>query len=98
MIARIWKGTTKASDFETYSEFLKKTAIPDYTRVPGIRGLSFLRRIDSVNAYFTLITYWDSIAAIKGFAGDDYEKAKYYPEDRDFLLDFEENVEHWEQF
>jgi hypothetical protein len=39
---------------------------------------------------------WESIAAIKLFAGDDHEKAKYYPEDKDFLLEMEPTVSHYE--
>jgi len=39
---------------------------------------------------------WESIAAIKQFAGDDYEKARYYPEDKDFLLELEPAVSHYE--
>ena len=36
--------------------------------------------------------------AIKKFAGDDYEKARYYPEDEKYLLEFEERVDHYETF
>ena len=45
MIARIWHGKTNASDFEKYSEFLKQVAIPDYKKVAGLKGLSFLRTL-----------------------------------------------------
>jgi len=39
---------------------------------------------------------WESIDAIRRFAGDDYEKAHYYPEDRDFLIELEPFVEHYD--
>jgi hypothetical protein len=42
------------------------------------------------------MTSWESLAAIRGFAGDDLEAAKYYPEDRSFLLEFEPRVLHYE--
>jgi hypothetical protein len=42
------------------------------------------------------MTYWESLDMIKGFAGDDAELAKYYPEDKDFLLEFETRVVHYE--
>lgn len=45
MIARIWHGKTNSNDFEAYTEFLKKIAIPDYQKTPGFKGLSFLRQI-----------------------------------------------------
>jgi len=98
MIARIWHGKTAAVDFEKYSEFLTRVAIPDYKKTAGFKQLAFLRRIIGQEAHFTLITYWESLAAIKNFAGEDIEKAKYYPEDDNFLLDFEELVQHHEVF
>ncbi len=98
MIARIWHGRTKAEDFERYTEFLKERAIPDYAGTEGFIKLIFLRRLEGDVGHFLLITFWESIDAIKRFAGEDYEKAKYYPEDKDFLLEFEEKVTHYEVF
>jgi heme-degrading monooxygenase HmoA len=98
MIARIWHGKTNKSDLEKYSDFLKEVAIPDYAKTTGFKGLTFLRRIENDEAHFDLITYWEDIDVIRNFAGQDYEKAKYYPEDDDFLLEFEENVQHHEVF
>jgi hypothetical protein len=42
------------------------------------------------------MTFWSSIEAIRKFAGEDYEKARYYPEDEKFLLNFAEKAEHFE--
>jgi heme-degrading monooxygenase HmoA len=98
MIARIWHGKTHVDDLERYSEFLKEVAIPDYKAIAGNKGCTFLRRVENNEAHFTLITFWDSVDSIKQFAGKDYEKAKYYPEDKQFLLDFEDKVEHYEVF
>lgn len=98
MIARIWHGKTRIEDYETYTEFTKKTAIPDYSKTPGFIKLSFLRNIKNNEAHYTLITYWENLEVIKNFAGEDFEKAKYYPEDKNFLLEFEEKVEHFEVF
>ncbi|MBI1767733.1 MAG: antibiotic biosynthesis monooxygenase [Bacteroidetes bacterium] len=98
MIARIWHGKTKAKDFDAYSEFLKRVAIPDYQKTKGFRSLSFLRSIKRDEGHFLLITYWENLQVIKNFAGEDFEKAKYYPEDNEFLLEFEEKVHHHEVF
>ena len=98
MIARIWHGKTDKSNFEKYSIFLKEVAIPDYRKTLGFRSLTFLRNIKGNEAHFNLITYWDNLEVIKNFAGQDFEKAKYYPEDDNFLLEFEERVEHYEVF
>ena len=98
MIARIWHGKTDKSKFGEYSEFLRKVAIPDYKKIIGMQGFSFLRRTSGSEAHFMLITYWNNWEALRQFAGEDVEKAKYFPEDNDFLLEFEENVQHFEVF
>ena len=41
------------------------------------------------------MTFWENMGAIKGFTGEDVELAKYYPEDKDFLLEFEPGVVHY---
>ncbi len=98
MIARIWHGKTDKASFDSYTEFLKQRAIPDYQKTEGFQGLTFLRSLVGKEGHFTLITYWQNLDVIKHFAGDDIEKAKYYPEDDDFLLEFEEQVQHYEVF
>ena len=98
MIARIWHGRTKIEDYENYTEFLKEKAIPDYQKTSGFIKLTFLRNIKMNVGHFTLITFWDNLDVIKNFAGENFEKAKYYPEDRNFLLEFEEEVIHYEVF
>lgn len=98
MIARIWHGITKAYQLEAYTAFMRSVAIPDYKKTGGFIKLSFLRRVEDNIAHFTLITYWDNLEVIKNFAGEDYEVAKYYPEDKDYLLEFEEKVKHHEVF
>jgi heme-degrading monooxygenase HmoA len=98
MIARIWHGRTSIENYEAYTEFLKKVAIPDYGKTEGFKGLSFLRSLKGREGHFNLITYWEDLDSIKNFAGSEYTKAKYYPEDRDFLLEFEEEVQHFEVF
>ncbi len=98
MIARIWHGKTSILDYERYTDFLKEVAIPDYEKTVGLIRLTFLRNIREEEGHFTLITFWENMEVIKNFAGEDFEKAKYYPEDNDFLLEFEEEVQHHEVF
>ncbi len=96
LIARVWHGVTPAAKADAYTEYLHRTGVRDYRATPGNRGVYVLRRIDPQGdrAEFTLITLWESVEAIKRFAGAEYEKARYYPEDRDFLLEFEPFVAH----
>jgi heme-degrading monooxygenase HmoA len=96
MIARIWHGKTKDSQADDYRDFLIARAIPDYQSVSGNLGVHVLRRIEGDEAHFITLTFWENAESIKAFAGEEFEKAKYYPEDHDFLLEFEPNVTHYE--
>ena len=77
-------------------EYLQRTGLKDYASIPGNRGVWVLRRVYEGEAEFTLISLWDSWDAIKAFAGPEYEKAVYYPEDKKFLLELEPRVTHYE--
>ncbi len=98
MIARLWHGRTTIDDYEEYTRFMIERAIPDYEKTDGFVKLSFIRNIKEDAGHFLLITYWENIDVIKKFSGEDYEKAKYYPEDKKYLLEFEKNVIHYEVF
>ncbi|PKA82026.1 hypothetical protein ATE92_0151 [Ulvibacter sp. MAR_2010_11] len=98
MIARIWEGRTKLEHLEAYTEFMKIRAIPDYKKTDGFIKLTFMSSIHNELACFKLITFWENFEVIKNFAGSDIEKAKYYAEDKDFLIDFPEKVAHYEVF
>lgn len=96
MIARIWRGVTRLADKDTYYDYLLKTGLSEYKDTKGNRGVRVLRRAYDDKVEFLLITLWDSWDAIKNFAGDDYEKAVYYPEDKKFLLELDPQVTHYE--
>ncbi len=98
IITRIWHGLTRASDAGAYLQYLTETGIEDYRKVPGNLGVQVLRRIEGDQCHFWTVTRWDSYESIKKFAGEDYEKARYYPEDKAYLLAFEPNVIHCETF
>ena len=96
MIARTWHGITPASKADEYMDYLNKTGIPEYRATPGNLGVYVLRRIEADKAHFLLLTLWENEAAIKRFAGPQIEKARYYPEDEQFLLELEPTVTHYE--
>ena len=96
MICRIWHGRTPRSKADAYASFLAARAIPDYQSVPGNRSVQVLRRDDGDVTHFLTVTTWDSEAAVRGFAGNDLLTAKYYDEDRDYLLEFEAQVQHFD--
>ena len=96
MIARMWHGRVPAAKTAAYREFLRARAIPDYRAVLGNVSVRILERSDGGVTHFITLTLWQSLDSIAAFAGEQIEVAKYYPEDRDFLLEFEPTVVHYE--
>jgi heme-degrading monooxygenase HmoA len=93
---RMWHGRVATTKAQAYREFLTRRAIPDYRSVEGNISVSILERQEGDVVHFVTMTSWSNLEAIKGFAGDDVEVAKYYPEDQGFLLEFEPTVVHYE--
>lgn len=96
MVARLWHGRVPSTKADAYEVYLKRTGIPDYAATPGNRGVWVLRRIEGDVTHFLLITLWDSPAAIETFAGSPIDRARYYPEDDDYLLEREPHVVHYD--
>jgi heme-degrading monooxygenase HmoA len=96
MIVRIWHGVTPASKADAYLDYLKATGLKEYRATEGNRGVQFLRKISAGRAEFLTVSYWESYDAIRKFAGEDIEKPVYYPEDKEYLLEFEPEVVHYE--
>ena len=97
MIARIWHGVTMAEKADAFFQFVRKTGEQAYLKSPGNRGVHILKRHFDNKAEFLLVSFWDSIESIKRFAGEDYNKASYpFPEDREFLIELEPEVKHFE--
>jgi heme-degrading monooxygenase HmoA len=96
MIARMWHGTVPAGKAGEYREFLITRAIPDYQSVEGNLSVHILERSEGAITHFITLTFWKDLDSIKAFAGDDVSVARYYPEDKDFLLEFEPTVVHYE--
>lgn len=96
MIARIWHGVVPESKSDEYLELQKRYGIKDYKSVEGNRGVFVFRRNEAGNTHFLMLTLWDSEEVIRRFAGNEMEKARYYPDDKDFLLEMEPFVTHYE--
>ena len=98
IITRIWHGITKKEDADAYLNYLFDTGIKDYRSIKGNLSTKVLRRIDHDICHFMAITEWDSVNSIQEFAGETFEKARYYKEDKKYLLEFEEYVTHFETY
>jgi len=96
MIARTWRGATRAEDAEAYAEYIRDTGIVVYAATPGNRGAHLLYRIVGDRAEFLTISFWDSLDAVQGFAGEDIERAVFYPEDDRYLIERDLTATHFE--
>jgi len=95
-IARIWRGRTLTSKADEYERYLNDSGISKIRATAGNRGVTLLRRTDGDKTEFLVMSLWDSIDAVKKFAGEDYQKAVILPKDREYLLEVEPNVLHYE--
>lgn len=96
MIARTWHGAVSSAHADQYHAYLLQTGVPDYRATSGNRGVYVLRRITDDLAHFLVVSFWDSWDSIKAFAGDDIDRARYYPEDARYLVEQEPRVTHYE--
>ena len=96
MIARVWHGVVPVASAEAYSRYIEETGGAEARRTPGNRGVLVLRRVAGPQVHFLFTSFWESLQAIRRFAGDDLDRAVYYPRDREFLLGLEPRVVHYE--
>jgi heme-degrading monooxygenase HmoA len=96
VIARLWHGWTSHENADTYERFLREHMFPSMRRVPGFVGAELLRRDAENEVAFVTITRFESLAAVRTFAGEDYERAVIEPEARALLARHDERSEHFE--
>lgn len=90
----MWRGAVRPGRGDAYAAYLDTTGVKDCRATPGNQGVLVLRRDEPAQTEFVFISLWESMDAIRRFAGDDVERARYYPEDREFLLFLEPTVAH----
>ena len=86
MIARIWRGAVRLTDADEYADYIRDTGFTEYAETSGNRGAWMLRGDQGDRAEFITLSLWDSLDAIRAFAGDDIEAAVLYPEDARYLV------------
>ena len=96
MIARIWRGATRAADADAYLEYLDRTGHQEYRSIAGHRRTVTLRRTEGGRTEFVVLSFWDSLDAVRAFAGTDVERAVFYPEDDRYLVEREDRVRHFD--
>jgi heme-degrading monooxygenase HmoA len=96
MIARHWRGWTKPQDADGYESFLKNKVLPELSAIEGYCGGYLLRSDGSEEAEFVVVNLFDSLEAVKRFAGPDYRVAVFEPEAKRLLSRIETFATHYE--
>ena len=96
MISRVWHGWTTRENADAYETLLRKEILPGIHRVRGFKGAQLLRRDVKDEVEFVTITSFDSLEAVKEFAGEDYEAAVILPEAHRLLSRFDSRSAHYE--
>jgi heme-degrading monooxygenase HmoA len=96
MILRSWRGAVRHEDAEQYLAHQAETGVDDYRQTPGNRGALVLRRDRGELCEVITLSLWESMDAVRAFAGDDPGRAKFYPGDDELLADKDLHVDHWE--
>ena len=96
MIVRIWRGAAEADRADAYARHVTGEVFPKLASIAGHRGAYLLRRPDRSRVEFLAVTYWDSLDAVKAFAGPNPDVAVVEPAARAVLADFDDFVRHYE--
>jgi heme-degrading monooxygenase HmoA len=95
MIARVWHGWTSARNADAYEHHLRTTVFPGIHRIKGYKGAHLFRRQDGEEVEFVATTYFESIEAVRGFAGPEYGVAVISEEAAKLLSRYDQRAEHY---
>jgi heme-degrading monooxygenase HmoA len=96
VIARLWHGWARGANADRYEALLRAEILPGIHRIEGFLGAYLLRRDADEEIEFVTVTLWQSLDAVRAFAGEDYEAAVVPPEARALLSRFDERSTHYE--
>jgi hypothetical protein len=96
MIARHWRGWTEIDSADAYENLLRDKMLPGLKALEGYRGGYVLRSDGPLEVEFVVVNLFDSIDAVKRFAGEDYAVAVFEPEAKNLLSRIEPIAMHYE--
>jgi heme-degrading monooxygenase HmoA len=96
VIIREWRGRATRSNSDAYPKHFRSAVVPELHRLPGFLGAHLCQRDLGGTIEFLVLTKWQSMAAIRAFAGDDTGKAIVEPGGAAALADFDGRAQHYE--
>ncbi len=98
MVSRVWHGWTTHANADKYEAFLKEEVFVGIQnrQIPGFKSIQLLRREADKEIEFVTIMLFDSLDAVREFAGEDHEVAVVPPRARALLSHFDERSQHYE--
>ena len=96
MIARHWRGLAKADRADAYVTHLREETFPAIRKLPGFKSASILRRDVTEGVEFLIVTTWDSLDAIRAFAGANIDAAVVPEKAQQMMVDYDRVVRHFE--
>jgi heme-degrading monooxygenase HmoA len=96
MIIREWRGRARRSQADAYPRHFRERVISELREVPGFMGAQLSRRDVDGGVEFLVLTQWQSMDAIRGFAGTEVDKAVVERGAAAALVEFDERVRHYE--
>ncbi|MAT56056.1 MAG: hypothetical protein CMN32_16410 [Saprospirales bacterium] len=94
VVARIWEGKAHKSQTRPYLEYLKESLVPQFRGVPGNLGLTLAHKEDGDHNRIYFVSYWKDFDAVKQYAGNDYHRAIIFPKEKEYLSEFQQEVQH----
>lgn len=96
-VLREWRAEIRRSKKAAYVEYVRKTGIAGYRDTLGNLGaVVAVRDIDEERSEILTLSWWTSLDAVRAFAGDPVDQARYYPADAEYLLTRPDRVIHYE--
>ena len=95
MIARMWRGSAIRERADDYVKHLKQSVVPELRQINGFKGVYLLRRESSDVVEFVVMTLWESMDAIRKFAGENPEVAVVAPAARELFREYDAEVKHF---
>jgi heme-degrading monooxygenase HmoA len=96
MIARMWRGSAYPDKAEEYVKHLQMSVLPELQQIDGFQGLDLMRQDTAESVEFVVLTFWESMDAIRAFAGENAEAAVVAPAAQPLFREYDPTVKHFE--